>query len=156
MHNGNTKPLFNFVSKSRGQSNHIGCLENTLPKHIADTLAEFFSTVFDDNTHPIPNFTLQDPPSQCMPEITITEAGVTALIKNLDIRKSSEPDGIFSYCLREFSSKIPEFLQCLTIIMQTSPDQGSMPDDWRSVSVVPIFKSGRRGLIITDLLAFPL
>ena len=42
MHNGNTKPLFNFVSKSRGQSNHIGCLENTLPKHIADTLAEFF------------------------------------------------------------------------------------------------------------------
>ena len=87
MHNGNTKPLFNFISKSRGQSNHIGCLENTLPEHIAD----FFSTVFNDSTHPIPDFTLQDPLSQCMPGIMITEAGVTTLIKNLDIPKSSGP-----------------------------------------------------------------
>lgn len=146
MHNGNTKPLFNLISKSRGQSNHIGCLENTLPEHIADTFAEFFSTVFNDNTHPIPDFTLQDPPSHSMPGILITEEGVTALIKNLDMRKSTGPDGISSYCLREFSSSIPGFLQCLTTIMQASLDQGSMPEDWRLASVVPIFKSGRRDL----------
>jgi len=29
LQNGNSKPLYNFISKSRGQSNHIGCLENT-------------------------------------------------------------------------------------------------------------------------------
>ena len=50
-----------LVGKSRGQSNHIGCLKNTLlPEHIADTFAESFSTVFNDNTHTIPDFTLQD------------------------------------------------------------------------------------------------
>ena len=42
--------FFNFFSKSREQSNNIGCLENTLPEHIANTFAEFFSTVFNDNT----------------------------------------------------------------------------------------------------------
>ena len=146
MLDGNTKPLFNFISKSRGQSNHIGCLENTPPEHIADTFADFFSTVFNDSTHPIPEFALENPPSNDMPRITITEAGVDKLIKNLDVRKSNGPDGISSYCLREFSSNVPEFLQCLTLIMQSSLDKGSVPDDWRLASVVPIFKKGRRDL----------
>jgi len=42
LQNGNSKPLYNFISKSREQSNYIGCLENTLPERIPDYNLQIF------------------------------------------------------------------------------------------------------------------
>lgn len=143
---GNNKPLFNYIKKARGQSNHISCMENTPPEGIADTLANFFSSVFNDNKHSMPSFSLQTPPSEAMPMITITEAGVTNLINCLDVRKAHGPDQISSCCLRDFGTKVKNFIPCLALVIQTSLNQGCVPQDWRTATVVPIYKSGRRDL----------
>jgi len=118
-----------LIRKSRGQSNHIGCLENTLPERIPNLFADFFSSVFNDNTHPIPDFALQVLPLRVMPMLNITVEGLTNLIKKLDIRKASGPDEISSYCIKEFSKNVRKFLSCPTLVMQASLDHNSVPQD---------------------------
>ena len=146
MQQGNTKPLYNLISKSRGQSNHIGCLSGTPPGDIADSFANFFSSVFQDNALPLPDFRLEAPPTHNMEKINITGEGIEKLIKNLDVRKATGPDNISSYCLKEFSLNVSKFVPCLVIIMQNSIDNAVIPKDWKTANVVPIFKSGRRDL----------
>ena len=57
------------------------------------------------------------------------------------IPNSSGPDGIPARLLHEYANHIAP---ALTKIFQISVNTGTIPDEWRSTSIVPVFKKGDR------------
>lgn len=53
---GNTKPLYDLIEKSRGQSHQINNLGDTTDDQIANKLAEHFVSVYRKNMSVFPNF----------------------------------------------------------------------------------------------------
>eukprot|EP00111_Clytia_hemisphaerica_P021090 TCONS_00062138-protein len=75
-----------------------------------------------------------------MPEINITEPGVRKLLNDINPNKAAGPDGVSSRFLNEFADQISPGL---TLVMQASLKQSSIPDDWRHALVAPVFKPGK-------------
>ena len=69
-----------------------------------------------------------------MPEITISEVGVLALLKKIDPRKASGADKIPGAFLKEC---VHEIAPMLSVIIQKSLDE-------KNVLVSPVFKKGDR------------
>ena len=63
--------------------------------------------------------------------------GVVELLKKLKPYKDSGPDEIPAYLLKETSKKIAP---ALTLILQASLQQSSIPSDWKKANVMPLFK----------------
>ena len=74
-----------------------------------------------------------------MPHITIKEKEVHKLLSNLNYHKASGPDSIPTRLLRLLASTIAP---PLTKNFQDSLDMGIVPKDWRTASIVPVFKKG--------------
>lgn len=140
LENGDTKPLFKFISNRRGNTNTIkklnGCKENSAAE-FAECFASAFSSVFtvDDGKHP---------PAACNTidksiNITITPKGILKQLQNLDPSKGAGPDGLSSALLKFLASYI--YIP-LTLLFQYSIDTGSTPEDWRCANVIPIYKKG--------------
>ena len=85
--------------------------------------------------------TLEGEPFLEIHSIHIHPEGVTQLFHNLKPHKAAGPDNLPSYFLKEVANEIAPSL-CL--IFQTSLDQGVLPDVWKSASVVPIYKKGKK------------
>ena len=73
--------------------------------------------------------------------ISISVDGVANLLHNLNPHKATGSDGIPAYFLKECSIEIAPIL---TLIFQCSIQQGSMPDEWKTANIIPIFKKGDR------------
>ena len=74
------------------------------------------------------------------PDITpiqIDPNGVVELLKNLITHKAAGPDKIPAYLLKEANMEIAPIL---TFIFQASLQQSSVPSDWKTASIVPLFK----------------
>jgi hypothetical protein len=78
-----------------------------------------------------------------MPEIEITEAGVTKMLKNLNPHKAAGPDNIRPLILKELHKEISPIL---TFMFQKSAKTGELPSEWRQANVAPIFKKGKKQL----------
>ena len=76
-----------------------------------------------------------------MTPITINEAGVRKLLQNIKPHKAAGPDNIPARILREAANNLAP---AMTILFQASIDQGTLPDDWKTANVAPIFKKGDR------------
>ena len=63
------------------------------------------------------------------------------LLRKLDVHKAPGPDGLSPKLLKELAD---ELAPILTLLFQTSLQQGKIPDDWRTADIVPIFKSGEK------------
>jgi hypothetical protein len=85
----------------------------------------------------------QNYPGTSMPDLVITENGVTKLLKNLKPHKAAGPDNIRPLILKELYQEISPIL---TFIFQISLSTGETPDEWKQANVVPIFKKGPRNL----------
>jgi hypothetical protein len=78
------------------------------------------------------------------PEIkdsNITEGGVLKLLEQLNPYKTAGPDNISPRVLKELADHVAPIL---TIIYNYSYQIGEIPAAWRSASVCPIFKTGKR------------
>ena len=60
-------------------------------------------------------------------DILFDESGVQKLLANLNVSKSSGPDGISPYCLQVLSTEISGML---SFIFQQSFNLGTLPCDW--------------------------
>lgn len=80
-------------------------------------------------------------PHSTVNHITVTKEGVQKLLSSLQPTKATGPDQIPGRILKELSS---ELAPVLALLYQASLDQGTIPDDWKQASVVPIFKKGER------------
>ena len=76
-----------------------------------------------------------------MLDIRIGEAGELKLFNNINSHKTTGPDGIPARLLHEYVSYIAP---ALTKIFQISVNTGTIPDEWRLVSIAPVFKKGDR------------
>ena len=76
-----------------------------------------------------------------MDNISVTEEGVHKLLSNLQVHKAIGPDEIPTRLLKELAD---ELTPIFTLFYQACLDQGTIPDDWKTANVVPIFKKGDR------------
>ena len=137
---GNTKPLFKFINKHRGQSNQISTINNAEQDEIPDAIANFFSSVFVSGEDVLET----DAVSDNNQKIRLSKTGIHNLIKMLDVRKASGPDEISNYTIKILCEQTDKFLDCIFLIYDTSLKNHSVPEDWKKARVVPIYKSGSR------------
>ena len=78
-------------------------------------------------------------PYQDMQDLNISEEGVRKLLKNIKLHKATGPDEIPAKVLHDFADELLPILRC---IFQLSLDSGTIPNDRRSASIVPVFKKG--------------
>ncbi|KAI8494635.1 hypothetical protein Bbelb_278610 [Branchiostoma belcheri] len=116
------------------------------PQEQADILNEHFQSVFSDgqqysNAEFEEKTGMQNIDVPAMDNITITCEGVSKLMEKLNPHKAGGPDGISPRILRELAE---ELAPALTTIFKSSLTTGSVPTDWRSAYVMPIFKKGEQ------------
>ena len=76
-----------------------------------------------------------------MTQVMANVTEVTSLLKQVDPYKATGPDGIPSRLLKEVAN---ELSPCLTLVFNTSLQQGKLPIDWKKAIVTPRFKKGNR------------
>uniref|UniRef100_A0A131YS31 Tick transposon n=1 Tax=Rhipicephalus appendiculatus TaxID=34631 RepID=A0A131YS31_RHIAP len=76
-----------------------------------------------------------------METIEISREGVFQQLLKLDTKKSSGPDGIPTVFLKRYAEWMSHYL---TIIFQKTYTTQSLPQDWRTAFVIPVFKGGNR------------
>jgi len=73
--------------------------------------------------------------------ISFTIQGIESLLSNLDPNKAPGPDQIPSYILKHCAQ---EFAPILKVIFTQSLSSSSLPKDWLTANISPIFKKGTR------------
>ena len=71
-----------------------------------------------------------------MPQISVTVDGVYNLLAKLDAYKVTGPDNIPSRFLKEFAQQIAP---ALTLIFQSSMNQGKLPHDWKIANITSTY-----------------
>ena len=104
----------------------------------ADILnTQFKSAYTQEDQSSLPDLGQSSTPS--MPDISISFKGVHKLLSELKIHKTAGPDSISPRLLRKVADSIaPARIR----IYQASLDTGTVPTDWRTANIVPIFKKG--------------
>ena len=74
-----------------------------------------------------------------MPDIEITENGITKLLQKLNPQKANGPDKIPIKILKDYAPQLSKFL---LIIFRKSYDSGDLPQDWLTANIAPIYKKG--------------
>ena len=142
MEEGNTKPLYNYLTKHSGRSNNISGLKDCTPEEIPDKFADHFSSVYSNEKLQIPNFDDKNYPP--MSDIVVHREGLHALIKGIDTRKAGGPDDISAMTLKMFVSNVPSFLDSIVLLINKSIELGKVPLIWKQAVVSPVFKNGDR------------
>ena len=139
-----TKKLWSFVKSRRLDQTSIGPInykrKPTLTHYPKLAFADYFSSVYaQDDPSNIP--TLEGEPFPDIQQIHINLEGVIQLLLNLKPHKAAGPDNLPCYFLKEVANEISPSL-CL--IFQASLNQGMLHEIWKSASVVPIYKKGKK------------
>ena len=109
----------------------------TSPKSKVSLLLDQFNSVFSTPTDT--KIEMKTPPAPTMDPFNISTEGVTKLMRNLSPFKSTGPDGIPPFILKELSN---ELAPVFTLLFQASLSQGKIPLDWKMAHITPIFKKG--------------
>ena len=109
----------------------------------AETLNTFFSSVFTkEDTNNMPNLdTASKSHGRVIDEVEITVEEVKKRLKSLNPAKAQGPDEIPAKVLKELSEElsIP-----LCILFKKSLSESTIPSDWKTATVIPIFKKGSK------------
>ena len=140
-----TKKFWSYVNSRKCDSSGVAPLKSengqlqSESEQKANILNEQFSSVFckDEDTQNIRDKGHSNFPG--MPAVQITPQGVVKLLTGLKPHKATGPDQIPTMLLKSLAA---ELTPTLTSFFQTSLDQGTLPQDWKSANVVPIFKKG--------------
>lgn len=113
------------------------------PEAIANAFNNYFKSVFSTDNGIKPSFSACSNLS-ALPDLEVSSSGVHNLILNLDVTKSSGPDGIHNVFLKRYSEWCANYL---TVIFKKSIISATVPQLWKLANVVPVFKSGNKQLI---------
>lgn len=69
----------------------------------------------------------------------ITDAGVLNLLLGLDAKKACGPDNIPNQFLKRYAQWCSRYLSC---IFRKSLSTSQLPEDWKTATIIPIYKSG--------------
>ena len=139
---GNTKPLYRFVKSLRNDNIGLAplkdgpALETSAQKKSEILLQEFSSVFTREDLESIPWL---GPAKSKMEDIDVTSEGVKKLLLDLKVHKASGPDRIPNRVLKELATEITPVL---TTLFNQSLSTGTIPHDWGSALVTPVFKKG--------------
>ena len=117
-----------------------GNTEITDNKAKAEILSNQFKAVFTDEDVD----TIPDMDSNGVSDIDPLEfqtKGIVSLLRNINTKKASGPDGISCWVLKEAAEEIAPFLQ---FIFNQSLTTGQVPGDWKCANVTPVLKKGSK------------
>lgn len=147
----NPKKFWTFVKARTGTSSipnviEFNGLKGYSPSSIAELFNSFFQSVFNknDGLSAVPNYPLRT--NHVISDLICAKDEILSLLLNLEVTKSSGPDGISSRILKECAR---ELAPSLTYLFNISLSTGELPGDWKKANVVPIHKSGERILADT-------
>jgi len=75
--------------------------------------------------------------------ITFTTNGIEHLLKNLKPGKAAGPDDIPTWILKICAVQVAPILQ---VIFTQLPNSGTLPNDWLTANVIPIYKKGNKSI----------
>ena len=148
----NTKKLYSLIKHSREESSSIPPLKYENKLHQDDqakatVLNKQFQSVFSPKS-PLKLSSLAklklNPDGQSvptMPDILVGQKGIEKLLNNLNPHKASGPDKIKPIILKTLSTELSPILE---VLFQKSLKEGSLPSQWKSAFVAPIYKKGER------------
>ncbi|KAK3889935.1 hypothetical protein Pcinc_006088 [Petrolisthes cinctipes] len=139
----NPKEFFSYVNGCKPIRRRIGPLVNEdgalmhSDAENANLLNEYFSSVFSEESGPIPE--PLDSFSEKLESMVFTKEEIERKIIELKANKSPGPDGFLPRVLKEVHGEVSRHL-CMVFnrVIQT----GCVPRDWREAEVTPIFKKG--------------
>lgn len=107
-------------------------------KQKAQILNNQFESIFtNENTGNLPKISDKQYPKTTHLQIQL--AGVTKLLKNINTSKANGPDNIPCRVLKEAADQIAPYLQ---LLYQQSINTGTLPQDWLTANIIPIYKKG--------------
>lgn len=106
----------------------------------AEVLSNHFQQIFTkEDLSFISNKGRSDIPA--MDSVLFNRESIINLLKNLDSKKANGPDKLPTTLLKITASEIAEVV---TFLFTQSYESGQLPNDWRNVHVVPVFKKGEK------------
>ena len=145
----NPKRFWNWIKSFRGgsttipQLQYLGLTHRTATER-ANALNRYFTSVFTHKTtYGIEELadSLKLTRSKELIELPHITEEVCHPLNKIDVQKSSSPDGIPGRLLREGA---PWIVQPLSTLFNLSLKSGTLPTDWRSSNITPIFKKGSK------------
>ena len=133
------KTKISFINSQKSTSTSYNFLEGYGANHRskkADNFNFFFASVFNQKTEMPTTYSKQN-----LNFIKVDSTKVQNLLKDLNIRKSTGPDGIGYLLLRNCSSSITK---SVTFLYQTIMNKGTYPTYWKVSQISPIFKDGNK------------
>ncbi|XP_040400941.1 uncharacterized protein LOC121063970 [Cygnus olor] len=146
----NKKGFFKYISRKRKTRGNVGPLLKeagalvTKVTENAELLNAFFASVFTAKISPQESQTLETKDKVWRKEdmALVEEDRVRDHLSKLDIHKSMGPDGMHPQVLRELASVIA---RPLSVIFERSWRTGEVPEEWKTASVMLVFKKGQEG-----------
>ena len=78
---------------------------------------------------------------QILDPLVFQTKGIVSLLRNINRKKASGPDGISCWVLKEAAEEIAPFLR---FIFNQSLTTGEVPGDWKCANMTPVFKKGSK------------
>ena len=135
--------FWNYVKSKR--KDNISCQQlkdkfgkpQSDPTTKSNILNDQFSSVW--STPNVVNHEFRDQGAPDIADLSISVKGVHKLLSNLKPFKATGPDGLPPFILKELAYELaPPF----TLLFEASLLQGTLPSDWTSANIAPIFKKG--------------
>ena len=142
----NPKRLWTYLKSQKQDTAGVAPLKdgNGLLRSDAETKAELLNNQFQsaytrEELSRVPDKGLSPHPP--MKDIRIDNHGVHKLLRGLKPHKATGPDMVPARFLRDYAMELSNIISKL---FQFSIDSGTIPNDWKTASIVPIFKKGEK------------
>ena len=111
----------------------------------AEILNNQFTSVFttEDPSKPLPD--IGPSPRPKVADISIQQNGVLKLLQRLNRHKATGPEEVSAKLLKETAQQVAP---ALTLLLQASLDQGTIPEKWKAANITPLFKKGDRSVAV--------
>ena len=138
------KKYYNYVSRKSKYNNQKIILKSqnvieTNESKCADILNNYFSSVYTCGASNLDVDASKIPIFPKIPDAQITTDLVEKVISDLDVNKSSGPDGVPAFLIKKFANA---FCPLLSILFQRSFNEGVVPNSMKTAIVIPLHKSG--------------
>jgi hypothetical protein len=140
-----TEKFWSYIKSIKTNGSGVGTLMvNDLgilsAKAKAEALSDQYRSVFTyEDVSNIPQPARNQFPT--IDELNFDVHGIDKLLKNINIKKASGPDGIPSQVLRDFSE---ELAPVITSLFTQSLSSGNLPTDWLTANITALFKKGKK------------